>query len=66
MKAKIDVSFAVATGAAAPLPRSFIDSTTTGITRIAAKTLEVPAGMQAAARLGARSCPERAIKILED
>ena len=32
----------------------------------ATRSLEVPAGLEDAARLGAKNCPERAISVIED
>ncbi len=66
MKAKIDGELCTGHGRCCAVSAEFYRLDDNGYNADRGKTLEVPAGMQAAARLGARKCPERAITILED
>jgi ferredoxin len=66
MKAKIDGELCTGHVRCCAVAPEFYQLDDNGYNAGRGKILEVPAGMQAAARLGAQKCPERAITILED
>ncbi len=66
MKAKIDGELCTGHGRCAAVAPAFYVLDDNGYNAERGKTLDVPAALAAAARLGAARCPERAIKIIED
>lgn len=66
MKARIDGELCTGHGRCAAVAPEFYVLDDNGYNAQRGKTMEVPATMAAAARLGAARCPERAITIIED
>ena len=66
MKAKIDGELCTGHGRCCAVAPDFYRLDDNGYNADRGKTIEVPAALQAAARLGAARCPERAIRIIED
>ena len=66
MKAKIDGELCTGHGRCCAVAPNFYRLDDNGYNADRGKTLDVPAALQAAARLGAARCPERAIRIIED
>jgi ferredoxin len=66
MKAKIDGELCTGHGRCCAVAPDFYRLDDNGYNADRGKTIDVPAALQAAARLGAARCPERAIRIIED
>jgi ferredoxin len=66
MKAKIDGELCTGHGRCCAVAPEFYRLDDNGYNADRGKTIDVPAALQAAARLGAARCPERAIRIIED
>jgi ferredoxin len=66
MKVKIDGELCTGHGRCCAVAPQFYRLDDNGYNAERGKTLEVPPELQAAARLGAKKCPERAISVLED
>ena len=66
MKAKIDGELCTGHGRCCAVAPDFYRLDDNGYNADRGKTIDVPAALEAAARLGAARCPERAIRILED
>jgi ferredoxin len=66
MKAKIDGELCSGHGRCCAVAPDFYRLDDNGYNADRGKTIDVPAALQAAARLGAARCPERAIRIIED
>jgi ferredoxin len=66
MKAKIDGALCTGHGRCCAVAPDFYRLDDNGYNADRGKTMDVPAALQAAARLGAARCPERAIRIIED
>ena len=66
MKAKIDGELCTGHGRCCAVAPEFYQLDDNGYNANRGKTVDVPAGLQAAARLGAARCPERAIRIIEE
>jgi ferredoxin len=66
MKAKIDGELCTGHGRCCAVAPDFYRLDDNGYNADRGKTMDVPAALQAAARLGAARCPERAIRIIED
>jgi len=65
MKVKIDADLCTGHGRCAVVARQFYKLDDNGYNADRGKTLDVPAGLETAARLGSQKCPERAITIVE-
>jgi ferredoxin len=66
MKVKIDADLCTGHGRCCVVAPEFYKLDDNGYNADRGKTLDVPAGLEAAARLGAKRCPERAIAMIED
>jgi len=66
MKVKIDADLCSGHGRCWVVAQSFYKLDELGYNADRGKTVDVPAGLEAAAKLGADKCPERAITIIED
>jgi ferredoxin len=66
MKVKIDVDLCTGHGRCAVVAQQFYKLDDNGYNADRGKTLDVPAALEAAARLGSKKCPERAITIIEE
>jgi ferredoxin len=66
MKVKIDGELCTGHGRCNVVAADFYPLDDNGYNAGRGKTVAVPAALEAEARRGARSCPERAITIIED
>lgn len=66
MKVKIDAELCTGHGRCWVVAKEFYQLDDNGYNAERGKTLDVPTRLEAAARLGADKCPERAITIIED
>jgi len=66
MKVKIDADLCTGHGRCCVVAPEFYKLDDNGYNADRGKTLDVPAGLETAARLGARKCPERAIAMIEN
>ena len=66
MKIKIDGELCTGHGRCWVVAKEFYQLDDNGYNADRGKTLSVPAGLEATARLGAGKCPERAITIIEE
>lgn len=66
MKVKIDGGLCTGHGRCWVVAPTFYTLDDSGYNACRGQTVEVPVGLEAAARLGAEKCPERAITIIED
>jgi ferredoxin len=65
MKVKIDADLCTGHGRCSVVAPQFYKLDDNGYNADRGKTVDVPAGLEAAARLGSQKCPERAITIVE-
>lgn len=66
MKVKIDADLCTGHGRCWTVAQQFYRLDDNGYNADRGKTLDVPAGLETAARLGSQKCPERAIRIIEE
>ena len=66
MKVKINGDLCTGHGRCAVVAPQFYKLDDNGYNAERGKTVDVPAGLEAAARLGRQKCPERAITIIEE
>lgn len=66
MKVKIDANLCTGHGRCWVVAPEFYKLDDNGYNAQRGQTVDVPAGLEAAARLGAEKCPERAVTILEE
>jgi ferredoxin len=66
MKVKIDGDLCTGHGRCSAVAEQFYKLDDNGYNADRGKTVDVPAGLEAAARLGSKKCPERAITIVEE
>jgi ferredoxin len=66
MKVKIDGDLCSGHGRCWVVAPTFYKLDELGYAAERGKTVDVPVGLEAAARLGAAKCPERAITVIED
>jgi ferredoxin len=66
MKVKIDGELCTGHGRCNAVAPEFYRLDDNGYNADRGKTLDVPAELQEAARLGAKKCPERAVRVIED
>jgi ferredoxin len=66
MKIKIDADLCTGHGRCSIVAPDFYKLDDNGYSADRGKTLDVPDGLESAARHGAKKCPERAIAVIED
>lgn len=66
MKVKIDSDLCSGHGRCWVVAKEFYQLDDIGYNAARGQTVDVPAGLEVAARLGAEKCPERAITVIED
>jgi ferredoxin len=66
MKVKIDAERCTGHGRCWTVAQQFYKLDDNGYNADRGKTLDVPVGLETAARLGSQKCPERAIRIIEE
>jgi ferredoxin len=66
MKIKISADLCTGHGRCCAVAPEFYKLDDNGYSAARGKTLDVTAGLESAARLGSKKCPERAITVIED